>query len=206
MKHSVKVNAELEQAKTGHSSAVDYICRYVWDQYGKRIWDLFSNDSADDKDDLQQIYWMAVVKHLPKLDERGDPVYHLGQRGFWAVGAHIRRKEAMSKLLSLDAPRHRDGEDKDMTLGDSLRDPIADVEGIVVNQLGGNQQVDMILDLKLAPTAKRALGAIMAGKAGDPREKGFNKNLAGALGVSEQRASQAMQSLRKAVVESGVEV
>src|SRR5882672_5078166 len=82
MKHPAKVVAELERAKTGHSGAADFICRYVWETYGGRIFGLFSNDVADDRDDLQQIFWLAVAGHLPKLDHRGDPVYHLGQRGF----------------------------------------------------------------------------------------------------------------------------
>lgn len=210
MKHPVKVEMELERAKAGSELSADFICRYVWEQFGKRIWGLFSNDTADDRDDLKQIYWMAVARALSIVDERGDPLYHLGQRGFWAVGAHIRRKEAMQRLLSLDAPKFNAelGEDSEITIGDALHDPnpYSDVEGIVVNQLGSRQQVSMILNLELAPIAQRALDAIMSGQAGNPAEIGFNKNLAKQLGVSPQRASQAMQSLRSAVVEGGVTV
>lgn len=203
-KHLVKVWVELDKAMSGISQSVDFVCRYVWDSYGTRIFELYSNDRADDKEDLQQIFWMAVAKHIPKLDERGDLFYHLGQRGFWAVGAHIRRREAMSTLLSLDAPRHREGEDGDATLGDSICDLQADVEGMVVHQLGSQQQVDIILGLDLAPTAQRALDAILSGDAGDPLELGFNKKLSETLGVSPQRASQAMASIRKAVTEGEV--
>lgn len=204
MKHSVRVNSELERAKEGHSLAIDFMCRYVWDTYGRRIFSLFSNDVAEDRDDLQQIYWMAVVETIPKLDGRGDPVYHLGQRGFWRVGAHIRRKEAMGRLLSLDATISAD-EDESLTRGSKLEDERVDIEGLVVHQLGSAQQVEMILDIELAPIAQRALDAIMKGEAGDPSEIGFNKQLAGALGVSPQRASQAMQSLRQSVGVAGVE-
>jgi hypothetical protein len=205
-KHVIKVWIELDKAMNGVASSIDFVCQYVWDNYGTRIFDLYSADRADDKDDLQQIFWMTVAKHIPKLDERGDLFYHLGQRGFWAVGAHIRRKESMVRLLSLDAPRRQADGDGDATIADSLRDPAVDVEGIVVNQLGSGQQVSMILNLQLAPIAERALDAIMSGQAGDPSEIGFNKKLAAELGVSPQRASQAMQSLRSAVIEGGVEV
>lgn len=195
------IKTELGRAKEGCSSATDFICRYVWELYGYRIRKLFSNDTIDDGDDLQQIFWIAVVAHIPKLDHRGDQIYHLGQRGFWRVGSYIRRKKAMDRILSLDAPY---GEDEGMTLGQRHADPSSDTEGIVLRQLGGEQQVDMILNLELAPIAQRALDAIMSGEAGDPDEIGFNKNLAAVLKVSPQRASQAMKSLRSAVTE-GVE-
>lgn len=204
-KHPIKVWMELDQAMNGRSHSADFICRYVWEQYGARICELYSNDRADSKDDLRQIFWMAVARHIPKLNEKGDLLYHLGQRGFWAVGAHIRRKEAMSRLLSLDAPRGSQNEEGDTTILDSLPDHRTDVEGLVVHQLGSSQQVDMILNLRLAPIAQRALDAIMSGQAGEPTEVGFNKSLAKALGVSPQRASQAMNSLRSAVVEGGVQ-
>lgn len=204
MKHPLKVTNELDRAKVGSRVAADFICRYVWEQYGGKIINLFSNDSSEDRDDLQQIYWLAVAEQIPKLDERGDPIYHLGQRGFWRVGAHIRRKRAMVHLLSLDAAIV--DEDESRTRGAMLSDDRVDVEGIVVHQLGSQQQVEMILDIELAPIAQRALGAIMRGEAGDPAEIGFNKTLAKVLKVSPQRASQAMQSLRASVGSAGIEV
>lgn len=203
MRESVKVMNELEQAKKGVSSSMDFICRFVWEKYGYKISRLFSNDVAEDREDLQQIFWMAVAEHIPHLDDRGNPVWHLAVRGFWRVGAHIRRKEKMAGLLSLDAPIN--DEEETSSRGARLRDDTVDVEGLIVQQLGDKQQVDFVLDLNLAPVARRALEAIMSGVA-DPTEMGFNKTLAQKIGVSPQRASQAMQLLRGSVETAGLQI
>lgn len=207
MQETAKVMALLEEAKAGVSAAQDFICRHVWEKYGYKINGYFSSDSAEDRDDLQQIFWLAVAEAIPKLDNRGNPVWHLAVRGTWKVGAHIRRRDKIAKarqLVSLDAPA-KGAEEETWTTGSRLRDEKQDVESFVVQQLGSLQQVELIGELGFSPTAQRALEVILSGEAGDPTEIGFNKNLAAVLGVSPQRASQAMTAIRSTVEDAGVE-
>jgi hypothetical protein len=199
VQETARMMATLELAKKGVESAKSEICAYVWERYGFKVSNLFSYDVAEDREDIRQIFWLAVVEHIPKLDHRGNPIWHLAVRGFWQVGAHVRRKRVMVGLLSLDAPIQNGQETTHTSRLEMLPDYTKDVEGIVIRQIGSKQQVELMSRLEMPPTARRAFDAILSGEAGDPSEIGFNKSLAAALEVSPQRASQAMQALRGSV-------
>lgn len=194
--------ATLERAKRGDLVAREEITFYVWEKYGKRaVRKFFSGDLSEDRDDLQQVFHLGVAEAFAKVDHRGDPIYHLGMRGWWKVGAHVREARAFYRERSMDVPLY-EGEGE--TAKDRLPDLI-DLEAVVISQVGTEQQVVLCQDAELGPTARRAMEAILNDEAGDPTEIGFNKRLASALGVSQQRGTQAMQALRRGVFAEGLE-
>jgi hypothetical protein len=194
--------ATLERAKAGDQRAREDIVMYVWEKYGGKIAYLYSPDPADEREDLHQIFLMGVTDALAKVDHRGNPIWHLAVRGNWAVSRHIRTAKEKARERSLD---YEAFEGEGETAVAQLRDESVDVEGLVLSQIGTGQQVSLIMGANLSPTARRAMEAILNDEAGDPVELGFNKRLADALEVSPQRASQAMESLRKGVDKAGID-
>lgn len=201
MEKPPRIMRQLERAKAGDMShAAGIVCDYVWNEFGKKyVPRLFSYDSAEDQDDIQQVYMLGVLRFIPSIDHRGNPLFHLHKRGYFAVTAHTRKgvKMASQSYLNSDTA---DGEEPYFQVVDGRDSP----EDLVVRQYGAVQQVALLKDADKSSIASRAMAAILAGETLDPREIGFNQSLAAALEVSAQRSSQSMQKLRAAAEEVGV--
>lgn len=193
---------QLWLAKDGDTASIAKVATYVWERFGGRISKLYSPDKADDWEDLRQVFWQAVIEHIPKIDHRGSPYWHLSQRGYWRVGAYIRHKKAVAdraQVLSLDALRQNSADEDGLALHERVPDHNVDVEGVVTRQIGAVQEVLVAEGAPMPPVARRAFEALLTDDDLDPGEQGFNKRLAKKLGVSPQRASQAMSILRRSI-------
>jgi hypothetical protein len=191
---SPRVMRMLERAKHGDTMAIQNVMDFGWEKFGKGMAiKNFSHDPAEDMDDLKQIFQMAMLRAIPKLDARGNPIYHMAQRGWWAIQAHTHKKQGFAGQQSLNAVAYDDGNDDVMS---RLEDPEASTEEIVVNQVYAEQVVAAVHSAELSSIARRTADAILSNEIGVPGEIGFNKKLAAYLDVSEQRASQGVQKLR----------
>lgn len=200
MQKPPEIMRHLENAKkTGDSRSMGIVCEYVWNEFGvKKVSRLFSYDVAEDEDDIRQTFMLGVIKHIPKIDDRGNPLYHLSVRGWYAVTYLTRKAAPLAGQASLNV------EEGEIQIG-QLRDNAVGPEDLVVQQIGSRQQVQAILESDISPTARRACDAILSGAAGDPTELGFNKTLAKELGVSPQRSSQSIGKIRKIAKKAGVQ-
>lgn len=139
------------------------------------------------------------MRAVPIVDQRGNPLYHIGQRGMWAVQSELR--QIRRQLKGRAFIRHETTVD-----GDQLTDwtervtdrTAGDFREVVHDTTDAQEQVHIVANTSLAPRTRQALSLIMSGAAGDPTESGFNLRLAQVMGVSPQRASQVMADLEAA--------
>jgi hypothetical protein len=192
------VLAILPRAKDGHYEERTTVTNFCWRRYHYRVERFFSSDPAISVDDLLQTFWEGIWHAVPKVDGRGDPLYHLGQRGVWAVQSEVRQIQAQMKrraraLIGADNWNER-------MWGDGTKeiaDPDSDFEGVLIESLDAHERIRILTHASLKPRSRQALDMILSGQVGDPTEPGFNKRLAEAMGVSEQRASQFMGNIRE---------
>lgn len=188
----------IAEAKAGSERAAADLITYAWNEWGVHMCRfLFSYDIAEDEDDLRQIFMLGAFQAIPHLDERGDPMHHLAKRGWWAVRSNNRRGLKWRDTKSLDV---EEGPDQVSSVPDTQED----MEEIVIRQMGAMQTAHAIRDLPMAPIGERIIDAVLEGKAGDPTEIGFGRRLSAAINVSPQRASQGMNTIRKAVEKAGI--
>lgn len=182
----------LVAAQNGDHDAQGQVAIYCFKKYQYRLNQVYSKDPAISKDDIESTFFEAIYKAVPGADGRGDDFYHIGQRGVWAVLSEIRAIRGLMKRRTL-LPQ-----DEEANPILQLRDLEAEFEvDRVVNVLDAVDRVHILARADLRSRERQALEALVGGMAGDPDEPGFNQRLAGAIGVSPQRASQLMASLRE---------
>lgn len=190
----------IKKAQAGDEDAHREVAIYCFDRYSYRLNNLHSSDPAISMEDLRVTFFEGIWDGVMKADHRGNPLYHIGQRGMWRVKSEIRAIQQVMKKRSMALIGHENWEEG--MWGDSTRpviepvDPAPDFREIVVSRVHADATVRILAHADLKPRTREAFDVILSGAAGDPEEPGFNRRLAGQLGVSPQRASQLVQDLR----------
>lgn len=96
----------LKQAKKGELEAVEQLVQRLSGHFSYMIKPYRSPDPAYDSDDLQQHFQLGILQAIPKVDDRGDPLFHLAWRG----------QRAVSSLLATWKTR-RQGQDGERSIG-----------------------------------------------------------------------------------------
>lgn len=189
--------ALVSRAQQGDADAHRTVALHAFNKYKHRVEWLYSRDPAIGIDDLLMTFFEGIMKAVEKLDDRGDPIYHLGQRGVWAVTSELRAIKASMKHRALKPLVYADGEEAD-PMADYV-DPV-EVPGsdMVIERMSAEGRVRIIANASLRPRERQALEVIATG-AVDPASIGFNKDLADQMGVSPQRTSQVMADLEALV-------
>lgn len=186
----------LKQAQAGDQDAHREVAMYCFEQYKGRIRRLYSLDPAVSEDDLLSTFFEAIWRAVLEADHRGNPLYHIGQRGMWAAQSEIR---SVRQLLNHREPVY------DPTTLDWLIREDRDFREEVHDRVSAQQQVRIITQARLSPRVREILSMISDDPNLQPTEGGFNKRLAAAAGISPQRACQVMASVRAKVAQEGLE-
>jgi hypothetical protein len=186
-----RVTAMLPAAHQGDETAVYEVAMYVFKRWKSRIRKFYTLDPAYDREDLEDVFMHGILAALPLgVHTRPNPLWHLSERGYWAVGSFIRSIRQRPHMV------HED-EDTREVLVEQVEDPV-DYREIVVSRSAAQERVVHILaNSSLRDKPRLAVEAILSGEVGDPTELGFNKNLAEYLKVSPQRASQIMAEVER---------
>lgn len=195
MSHREAMKA-LRLAQAGDDEAKRQVALHVYDRYSYRIQRLYTLDPAISHEDMLATFFEGILRAIPELDARGNPLYFAGQRGVWAVQSEVRAVAATMERRSL---RGFDDHQED---GLSLSERIADrcepeLSDMVISTMEADDAVRIVTGVALSARARQAARLVLDG-AVDPDEPGFNRSLARTMGVSPQRASQVVAELRKA--------
>jgi hypothetical protein len=192
--------ALIERAqKDGDTDAQRAVALHCYEKYLMRLKMLFKiSDPAVSYEDLQMTFFEGIMRAVLIVDERGNPLYHIGQRGMWNVGSEIRTVSRQMKHRARLPRVDEDGEPRGIEVEDELA---LEAFGRADDQMDAEQFVHIITTAPLRTRLRRVVEIVISGAAGDPTEKGFNQRLAGQLQVSPQRASQLMRELRETVDE-----
>lgn len=71
----------LKKAKQGDELACEQLTKGLARAYGYMIRNFHSVDPAFDNEDLMVQFQMGIWQHIQKVDDRGDPLWHLAWRG-----------------------------------------------------------------------------------------------------------------------------
>jgi hypothetical protein len=195
-----QARADLVLAQRGDREAQARVALFCYNKYLPRLRRLMSknDDVAMGLEDGEIAFFEGCMRAVVIADGRGDDLYHIGQRGIWAVQSELRAVRKISKTQAGKWAHFRgDGE------GDEAADPVARIpdEGAleaydrVDDMLAARQRIEVLTTAPLKGRLRQAVDFIMSDEA-DPRETGFNARLAVHMGVSPQRASQVMSELR----------
>lgn len=196
-----RANALVLDAKDGSEQAAAELLAWEWSQWARRVCSLYTHDGAYDRDDLQGLFYEHALRAIPDaVMGRGSAARFIGQRAYWRVSSEVR---AANKHFA-EGRRALQGADlSEMTeLGAGA---VPDGTDELVARIDAGQTVHVMLSMNLDdqhPAAARALH-VMARSDRDPREPGYGRWLAGLLGVSPQRVSQLIATIRARAEESG---
>lgn len=183
--------AVLDRAiQTGDRQACEEVTLYAFREYESKLNKLKPHDQILSYDDMRTTFYEGILRHMPKLDYRGDPYQHLAWRGYLYVLSEIR---ATAKHV------------KDRTYVERLDEQIAHMEdwdGIDARQDAARELGQIMKALPATSPERKLMKVAISGVAGDPLQKGYNKRLAQALDISPQRASQIMAKLQQAASDS----
>ena len=177
----------LIKAQAGDYGARTDVALYVFDKWKYRAHALFAADRSLDHDDLEQVFFLGILEGVPKADERGNPLFHLSQRGLWRVKSTVKASQLRGMTINEDLSEVREGR---------LHEKSEDHADLVINWVAADQMLINVAP-HLSDRAKDAFMLLINGDLGDPAEPGLNKRLAEAMQVSEQRASQIMNKVRR---------
>ena len=147
-------------------------------------------------DDLQQVFFEGIHNGVLRADERGNPLFHIGQRGIWAALTAIKKAKQVSDRRTA-VPSAVEETERPVDEMDLLPSSGTDYREIVHERLDARRVIRVVANAPLRSSTRKAMEAMLSGDAGDLLEIGANRRLATALGVSPQRASQLMADLRK---------
>lgn len=185
----------LQAARQGDDGAHEQLVRVLAKHFGYMVHRFYSSDPSAGQDDLHQEFMLGIWRAVEHVDERGDPLYHLAQRGWWAMAAYATALR-----------RRRNGANGDVSVGtlpvgydlpdpDLHTDPEYVVELLESRDEARTHVAYVRARVALLPREAQTLEWMLHDN--DPFEKGANKRLADRLGVSPQRASV----LRKRVLQ-----
>lgn len=192
-----RILALIPAAKNQDQYARETIVRFVYKQFLKRVSGLYSFDAAVCRDDINAEFMRGIYAHLDKVDDRGDPLYHLGQRGVWAAMSLCRAAQRMKENVLIVSGHYMESLDAtpDMVHVPCAKEDFTEI--LVRRDEAHSRVVSLVANTSITGTPRRLIELILAGEV-DPTELGFVKEAAGKLGVSAQRVSQCMQQIRKA--------
>lgn len=185
----------LKQAQAGDEEATSDVALYVFNKYRSRIVQLArqSLDPAITLEDMEASFFIAILEAVQIADGRGCDFYHIGQRGVWAVQTELRVLQRQMSCRTL----HPDW--ADVPEYERVVDRCAeDFCEVVERRVDGELMVEIIANTTLSGPCRQAIDVIVR-EGLDPNELGFNKTLAGHMGVSPQRTSQILKDVREAL-------
>ena len=187
--------ALLARAQEGDPRAQREVALHCFNRFLPRLRRLATRnaDPAMSVEDLEMVFFEGCMAGALVADHRGDPLYHIGQRGIWAAQSALRTARRITRQQASVWAGMADGADPVAAVPDpAAADSYERCEDAIV----AAQRVEVLTTAPLKPRLREAVTAIMDGSAGDPREMGFNARLATCLRVSPQRASQVVAELR----------
>lgn len=200
----MSVEALLEKAKAGDGDAQREIAVYTFNTYRSKIAMMYTQDPAVTLEDLEMVFFEAIFAFIPKVDHRGNPIFHLAQRGRWAAQSEVRsvnlRMRGRARLVGTDD----DGQPMDpLDVADRTDH---DFREVICDALDADRVVRIVANANLRPRQREAMDLILSGEVGEPGDPGFNQTLAKRMGISPQRTSQIMGQLEATLrSESAVE-
>lgn len=177
----------LIKAQAGCYDSRTEVTLYVFERWKYRAHALFAQDRSLDHDDLEQVFFLGILEGVEKVDERGNPLFHLSQRGLWRVKSTVKASQLRGMTVTQDLGDVRESR---------LRENTDDHADLVINRVSADQMLIGVAP-HLSDRARDAFMMMINGDLGDPAEPGLNKRLAEAMKVSEQRASQIMAKVRR---------
>lgn len=197
----------LEQARKGDERAHRKLVETVCDNYIIMVRHHYTVDPILDWDDIKHEFFWGVWRAVARVDHRGDPIFHLAQRGEWAVrslvtAANRKRhgtsaKEGGISVVSLDEPTTEGErpwrEPADLSLHS---DPQTVVEIHEDRDEAFERVLKIVVHADLRPQEHDVLHRLLTGDL-DLSEKGTGCKLAEDLGVSGQRVSQILKRMRQ---------
>jgi len=183
----------IHAAQTGDKQARNQLVELAHERYRGRVARTFqgSRDPALGLADLEQVFIEGVIAAVAVVDPlRGDPLYHLGQRGIWAVLSALRSAASANDVVV--RPVRTDDDDPPVFADSGL-----DFREVIYERLHAQQVVRVVANAPLRSSSRRMLEAMLSGAAGDLSEPGLNQRVATAMGVSPQRASQVRKHLQR---------
>lgn len=193
--------ALIRRAQKGDADARRAVALYVFERYKGRVKRLYNQDPAVSLEDMEHTFFEGIWEYTPKADRRGDPLYHIGQRGYWRVQSEVRSAHALMKQRTKALVGAHGWDERMWGEGDGIDqhpDPAEDFSEVLFRNDEARQRLQLIFDAPISLRAREAVERALAGQAGDPSEPGFNQRLAQAMGLSPQRISQLFNELREA--------
>lgn len=184
----------LYDAQRGDEAARDKIVAHVFEKYRGRVARTYKSrrDPALSLEDMEQVFQEGIFNSIEAVDHRGDPIYHLGQRGVWAVLSALRKADAENE--GVVRKWQRPGQEDEPALEPVC--PRRAFTDAVHERVDAQEAIRVVVDAPLRSTTRRCLEILLSGRIGDPTEPGANRRMAEELGVSPQRASQIFKNLR----------
>lgn len=187
----------LELAKGGDQQAKREVVEYVFRTYRRRCERFYTIDPAIGRDDIEAAFMEGIIEGLAIIDERGDPLYHLGQRGWWAVSSLVRAAKCRTdKRVWPRGPRFEDAEGE-WSVEHQADPSVPDVREVVVERADAATLVRIVANASLSSKEREIMDLVLSGEV-DPDEEGFGRVVAERLGISPQRVSQLMAKLEGA--------
>lgn len=183
----------LEQAKDGDDRACELLSDGISKEFSRLIYGLYSIDPAFDQDDLMAEFKLGIWQSIPKVEYRGDPLFHLAWRGYMAVKSLV--NVIKRRRLGTDKWIDEFGERSIGTIpeGWDIPDPSEDTDPVIqlvsdeTQSEAESNLKDIIIIACLSQRQKATLDLLLIDP--DLNELGVNQRIAFHLGVSEQAAS-----------------
>src|SRR5688572_14766028 len=97
------IKSRLAAAQAGDEQATRDVAVYVFNRFKPRLRQFYDPlDPAVSMEDLEMTFFEGILRAIPRADGRGDDLYHIGQRGVWAVQTQLRHvRRIMEKRVTL---------------------------------------------------------------------------------------------------------
>jgi len=194
----------LQQARRGDEYAHRKLVDTVVEHYLMMVKRFYTVDPILGWEDIKQEFFWGIWRAVPIVDHRGDPIFHLAQRGEWAVRSIVtaanKKRHGTSapeggvSVVYLDDPNENEPwrEPADES---PESDPHHIVEIHEDREEAFNRVLRIIVHAELRPQEHDVLHRLLSGEL-DISEKGAGCQLAADLGVSGQRVSQILKRMR----------
>jgi len=193
----------LHAAKDGDEMAYEYLTAAIVEHYGYMIRGYYSCDPAYDMDDLMSEFRRAVWQAIDRVDERGNPIFHLAWRGAYAVKSmlsamkqHRYGTEAWARDYGAERSIGTLPQDWDLVDTREENDPQYVVQVREERDETRRHAYYVVANARLTTKQERVLDWMLGHL---DTEEGANQLLARDLGVSEQAASVMRKKVETAL-------
>jgi len=198
----------LSHAKRGDEFARQKLVDAVSQCYRGMVRRFYSHDPILGREDINSEFYWGIWRGVDEVDHRGDPIFHLAQRGLWSVKSLVSQvnrrrhgtieKEGGISVVSLDSVRSEHG-DEQPPEWEPIDDSVAsDPQGVVEiherRTEARERVIHVLVNASLAPRHEEILQILLSGDV-DLQERLSRKELANKLGVSGQRVSQLVSDM-----------